>query len=179
MNRCFLGGEPWAVVSRSGVEIAVTLIDLPRGLEMMYTPYNLMDFEAENPLPNSLIRSKKTVDFIKELLRDKNAVIADNYGHKIYRCPECDQLYGRFFIHQDYNSGSYETEYKCSKCKTALELIGEDISDEDDWKTKRIRIEKYPCPKCGKKCLSEDSKANILWDCEGASENTFSTSGNQ
>lgn len=134
------------------------------GIGMMYAPHNLMDFEVEKPLLPSLIRSKKTVDFIKELLRDKNAVIADNYGHEIYRCPKCGELYGRFFIHLDYNGGSFEVEYKCPKCKTALEPIEYDISDEDGWETKTIRIEKYPCPKCGKQCLYEGGEAHILWD---------------
>jgi hypothetical protein len=56
---------------------------------MMYAPHKLTDFEADNPLLPSLIRSKKAIDFIKELLTDKGAVIADNYGHEIYRCPKC------------------------------------------------------------------------------------------
>lgn len=134
------------------------------GIGMMYAPHNLTDFEADNPLLPSLIRSKKTVDFIKELLRDRNAVIADNYCHEIYHCSKCGEFYGRFFIYLDYDGGSFEVEYKCTKCKTVLEPIKYDISDDDGCETKRIRIEKYPCPKCGKHCLYEGGEAYILWD---------------
>jgi predicted nucleic-acid-binding Zn-ribbon protein len=131
---------------------------------MIYSPHNLIDFEADAPLMPSLIRSKKSVGFIKALLTDKGAVIADNYGHEIYRCPKCGEFYGRFFIHLDYDGGSFEVEYKCTKCKAALEPIDYDTSIDDGWEDKRISLEKYPCPKCGKHSLYESGEAYILWD---------------
>lgn len=118
------------------------------GIGMIYAPHDLTDFETDNPLLPSLIRSKKAVDFIKTLLTVKGAVIADNYSHGIYRCPKCGEFYSRFFTHLDYEGGSFEVEYKCTKCKTALEQIDYDTSDNDGWKDKRISLEKYPCPKC-------------------------------
>lgn len=134
------------------------------GIGMMYAPHNLTDFETDNPLLPSLIRSKKTIETIKSLLTDKGAVIADNYGHEIYSCPKCGEFHGRFFIHLDYDGGSYEAEYKCSKCKTLLELIKHDSSDNAGWRDKEVSLEKYPCPKCGTYSLSEDGEAIILWD---------------
>jgi len=134
------------------------------GVGMMYAPHNLVDFEADNPLLPSLIRSKKAIDSIKALLTDKNAIISDNYGHKIYRCPKCGEFYARFFIHLDYDGGSFEVEYKCSKCKTPLNLIEYATPDDDSYENKRVSLEKYPCPKCGKHSLHEDGEAIILWD---------------
>ncbi len=133
------------------------------GIGMMYAPHNLTDFESENPLLPSLIRSKKTVDFIKELLKDKNAIIADDYGHEIYHCTKCGEFYGRFFIHLDYDSGSFEVEYKCPKCKVILEPIDYDTPD-DDCDIKRVNLAKYPCPKCGKHALYEGVEDYVLWD---------------
>jgi hypothetical protein len=43
-----------------------------------------------------LIRSKKTISHIKELVSDENAVIADDYGHEIYRCIKCSEFYESF-----------------------------------------------------------------------------------
>lgn len=110
----------------------------------------------------SLIRSKKSVDFINALLAVKGAVIADNYGHEIYRCPKCGEFYGRFFIH--FDGGSFEVGYKCTKCKTALESIKYDTSDDAGWEAKRIILEKYPCTKCGKHSSYEGGEAYVLWD---------------
>jgi uncharacterized protein with PIN domain len=130
----------------------------------MYAPHNLIDFKAENPLLPSLIRSKKMVDFIKELLKDKNAIITDGYGHEIYRCPKCGEFYGRFFIHLDYDGGSFEVEYKCPKCKVTLERIDYKHFNDNYGDEKRVSLEKYPCPKCGVYSLCDGEEAHVLWD---------------
>ncbi|TEB06566.1 hypothetical protein Psch_00098 [Pelotomaculum schinkii] len=136
------------------------------GIGMMYAPHNLTDFEADNPLLPSLIRSERSVDFIKALLANKDAVIADSYSHEIYRCPKCGEFYGRFFIQLDYyDGGSFEVEYKCPKCKVALKPIEYDAFDDDVCEDKRISLEKYPCrPKCGKHSLFEGGEAYVLWN---------------
>ena len=134
------------------------------GIGMMYSPYHLMDFEADNPILPSLIRSKKSVDFIKELLTEKNAIIAHNFGHEIYRCPKCGEFYGRFFIHIDYDGGSFEVEYKCTKCKVALKQIKYDITEANGCEEKIISLQKYPCPNCGTHSLYEGGETYVLWD---------------
>jgi len=94
--------------------------DFNIGIGMMYSPQNLIDFESEFALLPHLIRSKKSLTCIKELLIENNGVIADGYGHKIYRCPKCGEFYERFFIHLDYDGGCFEVEYKCTNCKAVL-----------------------------------------------------------
>ncbi len=134
------------------------------GIGMMYSPHNLMDFESEFALIPSLIRSKKTVAQIKELLNNKGAVIANDYGHEIFRCPRCGEFYERFFIHLDYDGGSFEVEYKCSKCKTKLKQIDYEAAEVTGWVERKINLQKYPCPKCGKHSLFEDDRLMELWD---------------
>lgn len=140
--------------------------DFKIGIGMMYSPYNLRDFESEFALLPYLIRSKKSIAYIKELLNDKNAVIADGYGHEIYRCPKCSEFYGRFFIHLDYDGGSFEVEYKCTKCRTSLKQIDYDAKEEDEYECggKVMALEQYPCPKCGKHSLYEGGTIMMLWD---------------
>ncbi|EGD50992.1 hypothetical protein TheetDRAFT_2180 [Thermoanaerobacter ethanolicus JW 200] len=113
---------------------------------MEYSPYNLMNFESEFALLPHLIHSKKTIEHIKKLFLEKNSVIADGYGHKVYRCPKCDEFYGRFFIHLDYDGDCFEVKYRCPKCKVVLHPIDCDVVGEQ----KAINLENYPCPKCGK-----------------------------
>jgi ssDNA-binding Zn-finger/Zn-ribbon topoisomerase 1 len=133
------------------------------GIGMMYSPYHLRDFDSEFALLPYLIRSKKTLAHIKELLNEKNAEIADDYGHKIYRCPKCGEFYGRFYLRLEYDGGFFEVEYRCTKCKKALKLFDYDVI-EVGGSEKEINLEKYPCPKCGKYSLYEGGTLSILWD---------------
>ena len=123
------------------------------GIGMMYSPQNIVDLDSEFALLTDLIRSKKTLAHIRELLNEKKAVLADGYGHKVYRCPKCGEFYERFCIRLNYEDGSFEVEYKCPKCKTALKPFKGDIV-----------LEKYPCPKCGRHSLYESKTVDILWD---------------
>jgi len=134
------------------------------GIGMMYSPQNLRDFESEFAMLPYLIRSKKMLAHIKELLSKKSAVIADGYGHKIYLCPKCGEFNERFFIHLDYDDGSFAVEYKCTNCKTALKAIDYDVTATDEWEEKEINLEKYACPKCGKYSLYEDGTMMMMWD---------------
>ena len=133
------------------------------GIGMIYSPQNLIDFESKHALLPSLIKSKKAVIYIKELLNGENAVITD-YNYKVYRCPKCGEFYERFFIHLDYDGGRFEVEYKCPKCKVALKSIDYNGKKVDRWKEKEINLEKYPCPKCGKCSLHEDTTVLIFWE---------------
>ncbi len=137
--------------------------DFRIGIGMIYSPNNLKDIDSEFALLPSLIRSKKTLEQIKTLLKEENAEIADDYGHEIYRCHKCGDFYGRFYLRLEYNGGTYEIEYKCPKCKIRLKLIDHSVSAIDAMQEKVINLEKYPCPKCGNYSLYEDG-VEILWD---------------
>jgi ssDNA-binding Zn-finger/Zn-ribbon topoisomerase 1 len=138
--------------------------DFRIGIGMMYSPQNLIDFESDFALLLNLIRSKKAISHIKELLNSKNALIADNYGHEIYRCPKCGEFYERFFIHLDYDGGSFEVEYKCTRCKHVLNPIDYEIKDGNGREEKEINLKKYPCPKCGNYKLYEGGSLEMMWD---------------
>lgn len=134
------------------------------GTGMMYGLDNIIDFDSEFPLLKQLIRSKKARSHIKQLVSEKNATIANDYGHAIYRCPKCGEFYERFFIHLDYEEGSYEVEYTCTKCKTELEILLHQKRSPFGWGLEEINLEKYPCPKCGTHSLYEDDEMAIMWD---------------
>jgi len=134
------------------------------GTGMMYGPVNLMDFDSEFPLLQQLIRSKKAISNIKQLLNEKNATITEGYGHAIYRCPKCGEFYERFFIHLDYEEGCYEVEYRCIHCKAILKSLLHDERIFEDEALEEIPLEKYPCPKCGKYSLYQNKEREILWD---------------
>ena len=134
------------------------------GIGMRYSPSNLMDFDSDFAMLPSLIRSKKTVEHIRILIENQNAVIADGYGHDTYRCPKCGEFYGRFFIHLDYPGGSFEPEYKCSKCRFNLERVNCDFTHGYDADEKHELLASLPCPKCGRNTLYVDTVTIILWD---------------
>ena len=122
----------------------------------MYDPHNLTDFDSQFALLPYLIRSKKTVVHIKQLLNEKNAELVDDYGHKIYLCPKCGVLCERFYLRLEYDGGSYEVAYRCTKCKAVL------IKLDADEKTEKINFQPYPCPQCGKHGLYQTISG--LWD---------------
>ncbi len=134
------------------------------GIGMMYSPLNLMDANSTFALLSGLIRSPKTVKYIGKLLSDEQAVIADNYRHAVYGRPQCGEFYERFFIHLDYDNGSFEVEYKCTKCKANLELVECEIVTDKGWTEREIDFQRYPCPRCGKNGLCEDESLMIMWD---------------
>lgn len=131
------------------------------GIGMLYSPDFLREsFISENFI-TGLIRTKKTNEYIKDLLIRKNGVITD-YGHKIYTCGKCNEFYERFYLSIDYGDASYRVQYKCSKCKRKLEEVEhiEDVERGD----REILLEKYCCPKCGKRSLIEGSSISLKWD---------------
>lgn len=134
------------------------------GIGMRYSRQNLMDFESQFALLPNLISSKEVLTQIIELINEKGGIITDDYGHEIYRCPKCGEFYERFFLHLDYDNGSFEIEYKCPKCKTNLQKIHEKVENGNRYIKKEINLKKYPCPQCGKHSLCEDDSRMILWD---------------
>ena len=123
-----------------------------------------MDFDSDFAMLPSSNRSNKTVEHIRILIENQNAVIADGYGHDTYRCPKCGEFYGRFFIHLDYPGGSFEPEYKCSKCRFNLERVNCDFTHGYDVDEKHELLASLPCPKCGRNTLYVDTVTIILWD---------------
>ena len=100
------------------------------------------------------------------MLNEQSASPADDYGHEVYFCPRCHELCGRFYFRLVYSGGSYEPEYKCTKCRHFLHRAkaakkGGEIKLYDannnmiDWQ----------CPRCGHDRLEQDIAAGIvMWD---------------
>lgn len=132
------------------------------GIGFLYYPENLKNFGPDGILP-SIIRSEETLDSektinqIKELLIEKNAKIARGYGHKIFRCAKCGELFKRFYIRLKYSGGSFEIEYKCPKCKGDLKPIKDKPFDDSG------DLETCPCPKCGQLSLYKGETIKC-WD---------------
>ena len=135
--------------------------DFWMGIGMMYDPITIADFDCEDPFLSALIKSKKVINQIQELLENKNARIAEGYGHEIFNCPVCGKFYNHFFIHLDYDGGSYEAEYECPKCRVRLKPIEYSVSADND--RKEINLKKYACPKCGNYKLYK-GVSPLLWD---------------
>ena len=138
--------------------------NLQIGVGMMYAPHNILNLESKSPILKSLIPSKKIIEKIKMLIESKNAVLANDYGHYIYRCPGCNELFDRFFIHLDYDDGSFEPSYRCGKCRSTLERI--DHNPDEGSIEERIGkiLTSFPCPKCGSRSLYVDSDCTLMWD---------------
>ena len=76
------------------------------------------------------------------------------YEHKIFICPRCNMLTGRFDFSIAYNDGQvYKPYFRCPECRTKLIALEEPIDEH---------IRKIPCPECGKKSLTY--LVEILWD---------------
>ena len=76
--------------------------DFKVGVGFMYCPAYVIDIDSKPALLPDLIQSKKAISQITSLIKEKKAELADNYGHKIYRCSKCGEFFERFFIHLDY-----------------------------------------------------------------------------
>lgn len=133
--------------------------DFMLGIGMLYSPANVEGFDSEFAILPSLIKSKKTLEFVKCLLNEKHGRFADNYGHDLYHCSKCGEFYERFFYHIDHDNGSFEPTFKCPKCKV---LLNKFVADEDD--RGNIDLSPFPCPKCGRNGLIQDVNSMVCWD---------------
>ncbi len=87
---------------------------------------------------------------IQQIL-DEHDVQDTHYEHKAYRCEKCGQFHERFYAKIEYDGNkTYETVFKCPKCRKKLEDVG----------YKDIAV--YPCPSCRKKTLT--AQETISWD---------------
>ena len=99
-------------------------------------------------------RRKKILDILRNHKVIKDEYRWDNpfYEHRLYRCFNCNRLYGKFYVKIEYDDNKvYETKFKCSKCKNELKAV----EDEKN-------VKKYPCPECNKKEFSIQEMG--LWD---------------
>jgi hypothetical protein len=133
--------------------------ELMLGVGMMYSPAHVGSFDSDISLLPHLIKSKKTLELVKNLLNEKHGRLADNYGHTLYHCSKCGEFYERFFYHIDHENGSFEPTFKCPKCKVPLIKFETDEDDEIN-----IDLSLYPCPKCGRNGLIKDTNSMLCWD---------------
>jgi DNA-directed RNA polymerase subunit RPC12/RpoP len=88
---------------------------------------------------------------ISEILNNHD-VLDTEYEHRLYRCPECNRLYGRFYVKIFYDGDRvYETNFQCATCRTPLEHVQNEMETAS-----------YPCAFCGQKSLSVIE--GLLWD---------------
>ena len=89
---------------------------------------------------------KKVVD----IMQNHNVMDAE-FEHRLYECPSCQTLHGRFYFFIEYDKGEiYTPAFRCGRCRTPL--IPADES----------KLEKYACKGCGKHTLVRG--AEMLWD---------------
>lgn len=125
-----------------------------KGIGFMYSPDLLFSEQFGKPVVDSLIRSNKSKETLKERFNVRKAKICDGYGHALYVCPRCDETYNRFHIRLKDNGEFYEMGNKCANCKVKLIQLNDEESE------KRIdlevgRIFDRGCPKGGEKLLIE------------------------
>lgn len=133
------------------------------GVGMMYSPGNLQDVDSEFSILPSLIKSKKTLNLVSELLKEKNGRISEEYGHEVFVCSKCGEFYERFAYKVKYDGGVFVPEYKCTKCKAVL-CEAQNIKIDAKVQREGIDLSKYHCPKCGKNALIEDCSSELMWD---------------
>ena len=87
---------------------------------------------------------------VEDILENHNVLDGD-FEHRLYACPKCNTLHGRFYVHLEYDDGIvYETHFRCGKCRTPLVAANENV------------LESYACKECGKQSLVRGSE--MLWD---------------
>jgi hypothetical protein len=137
--------------------------NIMQGIGMLYMPEGLIDkLNGKRSLFEDLVRSHKIRQHTYSLLNDLNGRFADGYGHELYVCEHCYEIYDQFYYLIEYTGGHYEPEYKC-KCKYPLKRLkindnpgGQGISDLQG---NPVTLK---CPKCAEGRL--DIKDYILWD---------------
>jgi len=89
---------------------------------------------------------KKVVDIMQN-----HNVLDGEFEHRLYACPKCNTLHGRFYVRLEYDDGNvYEIPFRCGECRTLLVDADEDA------------VESYACKECGKQSLVRG--AEMLWD---------------
>jgi len=90
-------------------------------------------------------RREEVIDILRN-----HAVEGTEYEHKLFICPNCNNLGERFDYSIFYDDGQlYEPYFRCSECRTKLVPLEESI--------KAIR-----CSRCGESTLA--SHETVMWD---------------
>ncbi len=129
------------------------------GIGFAYSPNRLLDFDSKDSLLNYLIRSKKTLEHVKNLILEHDGDFID-YDLKLHHCPKCSGFYARFYYQIQFTDGLFEPDYKCTKCKHKLDVVPEQKDHEREEGV--LDLSDYPCPECGEKSVSYYNSGN--WD---------------
>lgn len=136
--------------SKCGYGIKATL-----GIGMMYSEQVI--FHDSEPLLGDLVNEKDIVENALQLVKTEK--VAENYGHRLYACPNDFYLFNRFF----FKVGSYEPEYPCPYCQNTLQQVTFAKGDLGTTKLRFVITDKFwQCPKCGNDALTEFAVSN--WD---------------
>ncbi len=130
------------------------------GIGMLYSPDRIVDFDSEDSFLPHIIKSKKVMDHMKNLIKNKGGILRQTYEHKAYYCPECSYIDERFFFQIDYEDGIFEPTYNCPKCKKHLEIMQLGLDELEG----PIDFSAYSCPSCGQHGLTEDYDSIMMWD---------------
>jgi|LFRM01.1.fsa_nt_gb hypothetical protein len=60
-------------------------IGFKTGIGFLYSPKSVIQMDSDDALLPRLISSKKTLSYIRRLIREKSASLSDDYGHKLTR----------------------------------------------------------------------------------------------
>lgn len=139
------------------------------GIGMMYSPkhvfYKGYYKESDKPLLESLVKSKKIIEYDFTLM-ENGGEPSDDYGHSIYLCTKCGELYSRFHFSIENSDEKYEPKYCCSKCKRVLTRV-QFKENKGILKLMTINNESiaWECPKCGNDKLEFDFSLGVMmWD---------------
>ena len=173
-------------------------ISISKGVGMMYSPnavfYGRCDDKTQNwsvafpdgycehdkPLLLSLVKDKRIKKDAFSLL-SSGATPDYGYGHDLYFCPECKRIENMFYFKLVSTTETYEPDYKCPSCDTALQQIEIKQNDDDEGKLldefdlmqsednviefvdKNKQTIDWKCPKCGNDKLMFSGEM-IMWD---------------
>lgn len=94
------------------------------GISKLYDSKTLTDVRSDFNLL-TLFKEKKRREELLNILKSNKYVLVNGYGHKIFICDTCKQLYSRFYFkleNTDFNT-KFETKYLCHKCRKKLRML--------------------------------------------------------
>lgn len=89
---------------------------------------------------------------VLETLKTLNGTLED-CKFELYVCPTCKTLHSRLHYKIKYKEEIYQKAYTCSKCRTSLIMMPDELLD----------LRNYNCKKCGQNKLHFDF-GETLWD---------------
>jgi len=108
-----------------------------------------------------LVKNHAEFTFIKSLYEEKAGRVS-SWGQAVSRCPKCNHLSNKLHYRIEHAGGVYEKGYGCSKCGTAMELLGNGDYDEDEG-DEPLDLSGVPCPKCGRP-FKDAFGISSMWD---------------